>query len=64
MKPRFNLYFDEELAGQLDALAAKPGASKSAIVADALRQFLNGAAPMRSTRRSRSVSTACRAKAR
>jgi hypothetical protein len=41
MKPRFNLYFDEEVARQLEALAAKPGASKSAIVADALRQYVN-----------------------
>ncbi|HML92961.1 CopG family transcriptional regulator [Methyloceanibacter sp.] len=41
MKPRFNLYFDEEVASQLEALAAKPGASKSAIVADALRHYVN-----------------------
>jgi hypothetical protein len=41
MKPRFNLYFDEEVASQLEALAVKPGASKSAIVADALRQYIN-----------------------
>jgi len=40
MKPRHHLYFDEELTEQLEALAAKPGASKSAIVADALRGYL------------------------
>ena len=37
MKPRHHLYLDEELTARLDALAAKPGTSKSAIVADALR---------------------------
>lgn len=40
MKPRHHLYFDEALTAQLDALAAKPGTSKSAIVADALRSYL------------------------
>lgn len=40
MKPRHHLYFDEDLTEQLEALAAKPGASKSAIVADALRGYL------------------------
>ncbi|TWB77201.1 ribbon-helix-helix CopG family protein [Nitrospirillum amazonense] len=40
MKPRHHLYLDDELTAQLDALAAKPGTSKSAIVADALRQYL------------------------
>jgi len=40
MKPRHHLYLDDALTAQLEALAAKPGSSKSAIVADALRQYL------------------------
>jgi predicted transcriptional regulator len=40
MKPRHHLYLDDELTAQLAALSAKPGSSKSAIVADALRQYL------------------------
>ena len=40
MKPRHHLYLDDELSARLDALAAKPGSSKSAIVADALRAYL------------------------
>lgn len=40
MKPRHHLYFDQALTDQLEALAAKPGSSKSAIVADALRAYL------------------------
>lgn len=40
MKPRHHLYLDDELTKRLDALAAKPGSSKSAIVADALRAYL------------------------
>lgn len=40
MKPRHHLYLDDELTERLEALAAKPGASKSAIVADALRAFI------------------------
>lgn len=40
MKPRHHLYLDDELSTQLEALAAKPGTTKSAIVADALRQYL------------------------
>ncbi|CEF48477.1 unnamed protein product [uncultured bacterium] len=40
MKPRHHLYLDDELTAKLDALAAKPGTSKSAIVADALRSYL------------------------
>lgn len=40
MKPRHHLYLDDELTAQLDALSAVPGSSKSAIVADALRQYL------------------------
>lgn len=40
MKPRHHLYLDDALTDQLEALAAKPGTSKSAIVADALRAYL------------------------
>jgi len=40
MKPRHHLYIDDELSERLDALAAKPGSSKSAIVSDALRAYL------------------------
>ncbi len=40
MKPRHHLYLDNDLTAKLDALAAKPGTSKSAIVADALRSYL------------------------
>jgi len=40
MKPRLHVYLDDELNDRLDALAAKPGASKSAIVADALKHYL------------------------
>jgi hypothetical protein len=40
MKPRHHLYFDEELTERLEALATKPGTSKSAIVSDALRAYL------------------------
>jgi hypothetical protein len=40
MKPRHLLYLDNDLTAKLDALAAKPGTSKSAIVADALRSYL------------------------
>jgi hypothetical protein len=40
MKPRHHLYLDGELTAKLDALASKPGTSKSAIVADALRSYL------------------------
>ena len=40
MKPRHTLYLDDDLSAQLEALAAKPGSSKSAIVADSLRQYL------------------------
>lgn len=40
MKPRHHLYLDDELTARLNALAARPGTSKSAIVADALRQYL------------------------
>ncbi len=40
MKPRHHLYLDETLTAKLEALAARPGSSKSAIVADALKAFL------------------------
>lgn len=40
MKPRLNIYIDDELSDRLDALVAKPGSSKSAIVSDALKHFL------------------------
>lgn len=40
MKPRHHLYLDEALSEQLEALAAKPGSSKSAIVSDALRAYI------------------------
>ena len=40
MKPRHHLYLDDELTSRLEALAAKPGSSKSAIVSDALRGYL------------------------
>lgn len=40
MKPRHHLYLDDALTEELEKLAAKPGASKSAIVSDALRAFL------------------------
>lgn len=41
MKPRHHLYLDDALTAKLDALAAKPGSTKSAIVADALRQHFD-----------------------
>jgi hypothetical protein len=45
MKPRHHLYLDDELTQRLEQLAARPGASKSAIVADALKAwFARGAA--------------------
>ena len=40
MKLRHNVYLDEDLSAKLDALAAKPGSSKSAILTDAIRAFL------------------------
>lgn len=40
MKPRQNLYLDAGLSEELDRLARKPGSSKSAIVADALKAHL------------------------
>jgi predicted transcriptional regulator len=41
MKSRLHLRLDDDLNERLDHLAAKPGASKSAIMADALRSYLN-----------------------
>ncbi len=41
MKPRHHLYLDKALSARLDELAAKPGSSKSAIVSDALRAWLD-----------------------
>ena len=41
MKTRHHLYLDEELTARLDMLASTPGTSKSAIISDALREYLN-----------------------
>ena len=40
MKPRQNLYLEPALWEELEQLAKKPGSSKSAIVADALKAYL------------------------
>lgn len=40
MKARQNLYLEPKLNSQLEALAEKPGGSKSAILNDALRAYL------------------------
>ena len=40
MKPRHNLYLDEDVGQQLEALTAKVGSSKSSIVNDAVRAYL------------------------
>lgn len=40
MKPRQNIYLDDDLNEHLEALAAKPGSSKSAIIRDALTAYL------------------------
>lgn len=40
MKSRHHLYLDDALADQLEALASRPGGSKSAIMAAALRAWL------------------------
>ncbi|MGK9237146.1 ribbon-helix-helix domain-containing protein [Inquilinus limosus] len=40
MKSRHHLYLDDVLSEELEALASRPGVSKSAIVADALRAWL------------------------
>ena len=39
-KVRYQLFLPEELSGRFEALAAKPGASKSAILVDALTDWL------------------------
>lgn len=39
-KCRHQLYLDEDLTEKLEALAAKPGTSKSAILADAVKAWL------------------------
>lgn len=41
MKSRHQIYLDDALGAELDRLGARPGASKSAIVADALRALFN-----------------------
>ena len=41
MKPRHQIYLDERLTEALDRLGGRSGTSKSAIVADALRAFLD-----------------------
>jgi len=40
-KSRHQLFLDADLSARLEALAAKPGASKSAILAEALAAWLN-----------------------
>ena len=40
-KVRHQLFLDKSLSDRLEALAAKPGATKSAILADALSAWLN-----------------------
>jgi len=40
MKPRQNIYLDDDLNEHLETLAAKPGSSKSAIIRDALTAYL------------------------
>lgn len=40
MKRRHEFYLDRDVSEQLNALAAKPGASKTAIMSDALRAYL------------------------
>lgn len=41
MKTRRHIYLEEDLTNRLGQLAAKPGSSRSAIVADALRAYLD-----------------------
>ena len=41
MKSRHQIWLDDDLGRELDRLGAKPGASKSALVADALRALLD-----------------------
>lgn len=40
MKPRQNIYLDDDLNEHLEKLAEKPGSSKSAIIRDALTAYL------------------------
>jgi predicted transcriptional regulator len=40
MKPRQNIYLDDDLNKHLETLASKPGSSKSAIIRDALTAYL------------------------
>lgn len=40
MKPRQNIYLDDDLSKHLETLAANPGSSKSAIIRDALTAYL------------------------
>ena len=41
MKPRHDVYLDEDLSQRLVALAAKPGSSKSGIISAALKAYLD-----------------------
>ncbi len=41
MKPRINIYLDDNVAAQLALLAKRPGLNKSRIVNDALDRFFN-----------------------
>lgn len=41
MKSRHQIWLDDDLGRELDRLGAKPGASKSALVADALRALFD-----------------------
>ena len=41
MKPRHHIRLDDDLTERLDALALKPGTTKTAIMSDALRAYLN-----------------------
>jgi hypothetical protein len=41
MKPRHSIYLDKALSQRLNALTAKPGTTKSTIVADALKAHLD-----------------------
>lgn len=41
MKSRRHIYIEEELTDRLQLLAAKPGSSRSAIVSDAVRAYLD-----------------------
>jgi hypothetical protein len=51
---RHQLYLDKHISEKLQALAAKPGASKSAILADAVQAWLTGRGTKSSTTASRS----------